>query len=83
MPIFRGTGGSGDAAGADAWGRTSAGNGGSSYWGGGGRGIWVSSNLSGESGRAYGSGGGGAANPSGASTGGTGKGGVVVIEEFF
>lgn len=56
-----------------------AGNGGDSYWGGGGR----AGAASGGAGRAYGSGGGGAYGATGATyTGGAGASGVVYIEEY-
>lgn len=56
-----------------------AGNGGASYWGGGGR----AGAGSGAVGQAYGSGGGGAYSSSGtALAGGAGMSGIVVIEEF-
>ena len=59
-----------------------AGNGASSYWGGGGR----AGSGAGISGGAYGSGGGGAYDPSmsgGVFNGGNGASGLVYIEEFY
>jgi len=59
---------------------TALSHGGASYWGGGGRGS-AFTNIPAESGKAYGSGGGASHSRQGG-TAGTGKGGVVVIEEY-
>jgi hypothetical protein len=63
--------------------QTGQGQGGSSYWGGGYR-TQEDTNANGGDAEAYGSGGGGAVNKTngGDLTGGAGKGGIVVVEEF-
>lgn len=73
-----------DGAGIDTSGAF-GGNGGSSYWGGGGRGgrCVSSGHENGNAGTAYGSGGGGGASTSASTgTGGAGKAGVVYIREY-
>ena len=60
--------------------RSSYGNGGSSYWGGGGRGSAY--NQGPQAGKAYGSGGGGSGSPASSFNGGAGMNGVVFVEEF-
>lgn len=58
---------------------SSFGHGGSSFWGGGGRGA--TQNVNARDGQAYGSGGGGD-NSIASGNGGTGKSGIVVVEEY-
>ena len=60
--------------------RSSYGNGGSSYWGGGGRGSAY--NQGPQAGKAYGSGGGASGSPASSFNGGAGMNGVVFVEEF-
>ena len=60
--------------------RSAYGKGGSSYWGGGGRGSAY--NQGPQAGKAYGSGGGGTGSPAGSFNGGAGMHGVVFVEEF-
>jgi len=75
---INGGGGDGTSVSVNKHGRI----GGSSYFGGGGRAV--GENGTGDSGQAYGSGGGGAGSSFGSNqrSGGAGKGGIVVVEEF-
>ena len=58
---------------------STSGMGGSSFWGGGGRGKVIGASA-GDAGEAYGSGGGGGLYYQ---NGGVGKSGVIMVEEFF
>lgn len=77
--ISGGGGGAGYAS--DSSSKTIGGIGGASYWGGGGLGY--NTNVAGDNGQAYGSGGSGAAGGTLSVAGGTGKAGVIYIREYF